>query len=586
MAAPSEVDRPSPSAAWLPGVALVRGYQRAWLPKDVVAGLVLSALLVPQGMAYAELAGLPPITGLYTSILCLLAYAAFGPSRVLVLGPDSSLGPMIAATLAPLLVAGGDPARAVALASVLAVMVGLIMFFAGVARFGFVADLLSKPTQVGYLNGLAVTIIVGQLPKLLGFSVDGDGLVAEARAFVSGVADGKTVPAAAAIGLGSLLGILLLQRLAPKVPSVLAVVVLASLVVNVLDLQDGVDTIGVLPRGFPPFTIPRAGWADLPPLFLGALAISVVALADTMSTASSFAARLGEPVQGDREMIGIGAANVAAGLFQGFPLSTSASRTAVAHQAGARSQFTGVVGAATITLILLFIPGLMQYVPQATLGAVVTAAALSLTDVPATRRLWQHRRTEFTLSVIAFLGVALLGVLPGIALAILMSILNVFRRVWWPHHAELGRVDGLSGLHDSASYPGAQVVPGLVVLRFDAPLIFANARTFAEKVRTLVAERPDLTWVVVAAEPVTDVDTTAADMLAELDAWLDARDVSLVFAEMKDPVRAKLERYELTRTFPSDHFFPTVEEAVARFMTVTGAHWQAPAPPSAQEQRQ
>ena len=568
---------PSRWRAYVPGLALIRSYQRKWLPKDIVAGLVLSALLVPQGMAYADLAGLPPVTGLYTSILCLLGYAIFGPSRVLVLGPDSSLGPMIAATILPLMLANGDPARAVALASLLAVLVGVVMVVAGLAKFGFVADLLSKPTQIGYMNGLALTIIVGQLHKLLGFSVDADGLVAEARAFVSGLVQGDANTTAALLGVGSLAGILLVNRLLPKVPSVLVVVVLAAIVVNAFDLEShGVDTIGVLPQGFPPFTLPRVGWSDVPPLFLGALAIAVVALADTMSTASAFAARRGEQVRGNQEMIGIGAANIAAGFFQGFPVSTSGSRTAVAEQAGSRSQVTGVVGAAVITLVLVFATSLMQYVPQPTLGAIVIAAALSLADIAGTRRLWRQRRMEFALSIIALLGVALLGVLPGILIAVILSILNVFRRAWWPHHAELGRVEGIAGLHDTERFPAAELLPGLVVYRFDAPLIFANARMFGEALRKIAEEHPDLRWIVVAAEPITDVDTTAADMLQELDVWLNDRGVSLVFAEMKDPVREKIERYQLTRTINPEHFYRTLDEAVAQYVRQTGATWQSP----------
>ena len=559
--------------ASVPGTAALKGYQRGWLVKDVIAGLVLSALLVPQGMAYAELAGLPPITGLYTSILCLLGYAVFGPSRILVLGPDSSLGPMIAATIAPLALAGGDPARAVALASLLGVIVGVLMTAAGLAKFGFVADLLSKPTQIGYMNGLALTIVIGQLPKLLGFSVDADGLIKEAKGFVTGVADGEVNGTAATIGLASLVGILVLQRLLPRVPAVLVAVVLASVAVSAWSLEaHGVDTIGVLPSGFPPFTIPTAHWDDLPPLVLGALGISLVALADTMSTASSFAARRGEGVRGNQEMVGIGAANIAAGFFQGFPVSTSGSRTAVAEQSGSKSQLTGVVGAVTITLILVLAPWLMQYVPQPTLGAVVIAAALSLADLAGTRRLWQQRRMEFGLSVLAFLGVALLGVLPGILVAVALSILNVFRRVWWPHQAILGQVPAIPGLHDTGEYPDARLSPGLVVFRFDAPLIFANARTFDERVRSLLADQPDLRWVLVAAEPITDVDTTAADMLEQLDAWLNERGVSLVFAELKDPVRAKIERYELTRTIDPDHFYPTLEAAIAAFLASAGPH--------------
>jgi MFS superfamily sulfate permease-like transporter len=273
-------------------------------------------------------------------------------------------------------------------------------------------------------------------------------------------------------------------------------------------------------------------------------------------------------------MVGIGAANIAAGLFQGFPVSTSGSRTAVAEQAGSRSQVTGVVGAVVITLVLVFIPSLMQYVPQPTLGAIVIAAALSLADVAGTRRLWQQRRMEFGLSMIAFLGVALLGVLPGILVAVALSILNVFRRMWWPHQAELGRVEGIGGLHDTANYPDAELLPGLVVYRFDAPLIFANSRIFGDEVRAMVEERPDLKWIVIAAEPITDVDTTASDMLQELDAWLNERHVSLVFAELKDPVRAKIERYELTRTIDPAHFFPTLDAAVAEFVRETGATWR------------
>jgi high affinity sulfate transporter 1 len=556
---------------YVPGIAALRGYRRGWLVRDVVAGLVLSALLVPQGMAYAELAGLPAITGLYTSIMCLLGYAVFGPSRVLVLGPDSSLGPMIAATIAPLVLAEGDPARAVGLASMLAVIVGVLMTLAGLARFGFIADLLSKPTQIGYMNGLALTIVVGQLPKLVGFSVDAEGLIGEFKGFVSGVADGEVNGTAAVIGLVSLVGIVVLQRLLPRVPAVLVAVVGASVAVNAWDLEaHGVDTIGRLPSGFPPFTLPSAQWGEVPALLVGALGIALVALADTMSTASSFAARRGDSVHGNQEMVGIGAANIAAGFFQGFPVSTSGSRTAVAEQSGSKSQLTGVVGAATIALILILAPWLMQYVPQPTLGAVVIAAALSLADLAGTRRLWHQRRTEFGLSVLAFLGVALLGVLPGILIAVALSILNVFRRLWWPHQTTLGQVESIPGLHDIDQYPHARQLPGLIVFRFDAPLIFANARTFDEQIRELVTTRTDLRWVLVAAEPITDVDTTAADMLEQLDAWLNDRGISLVFAELKDPVRAKVQRYELTRTIDPTHFYPTLEAAITAFTEHSG----------------
>ncbi|MEU4691487.1 sulfate permease [Actinoplanes sp. NPDC023714] len=558
------------AADWVPGLRAVAEYRPAWLPKDVVAGIVLTTLLVPQGMAYAELAGLPAITGLYTTILCLLAYAVFGPSRVLVLGPDSSLGPMIAAVIIPIVASDGDPAKAVALASMLGLLVGLFMTAAGALKLGFIADLLSHPTQLGYVNGLALTILIGQLPKLFGFSVDGDGLIEEATAFARGVVNGETVPAALAIGVAGLLVILLLRRFLPKVPGILIAVLGGILAVTFLGLSDdGVDVVGPLPQGFPPFTIPHIDWSDLGLLAAGALGITLVSVTDTISTASAFAERTGQEVRGNQEMIGIGAANIAAGFFQGFPVSTSGSRTAVAFTAGARSQLTGVIGAGAITLLLVLAPGLLKNLPQPMLAAVVIAASISLADVPGMRRLWRQRRTEFSLAIAAFLGVALLGVLPGIAVAVGLSVLNVFRRVWWPYRAVLGRAEGVDGYHDTREYPRAELIPGLVMFRFDAPLIFANARTFREEVRHLAHADPPPRWILVAAEPITDVDTTAADMLEDLDEELNAAGISLVFAEMKNPVREKINRYGLTRTIDPEHFYPTVEEAVAAYRSIS-----------------
>ena len=559
---------------WLPGLAAVRSYRREWLAKDIIAGVVLTTLLVPQGMAYAELAGLPPITGLYTSILCLLGYAVFGPSRILVLGPDSSLGPMIAATILPLAGADGDPKRAIALASLLALMVAAIMILGAVAKLGFIADLISKPTMIGYMNGLALTILVGQLPKLFGFKISAEGLIHEVTGFVKGLAHGEAVAAAAVVGIAGIVLILVLQRWLPKVPAVLIMVVAAIAATSVFSLADhGVSLVGVLPKGFPPLTIPHVRLADLGPLFAGALGIAVVSLADTISTASAFAARTGQEVRGNGEMIGIGAANLAAGLFQGFPVSTSGSRTAVAERSGAKTQLTGVTGAALIILMIVLIPGLFRNLPQPALAAVVITASLSLADIPGTMRLWRQRKTEFALSVTAFLGVALLGVLPGIAIAVALSILNVFRRAWRPYDTELGRAEGLDGYQDLRTHPQAQQLPGLVIYRFGAPLFFANAKTFRDEVRRLADSEPKPTWIVIAAEPVTDVDTTASDVLEDLDEALNAEGISLVFAELKDPVRDKIERYGLTRTINPRHFFPTLESAAAAFRQQTSAEW-------------
>ncbi|GAA1209263.1 sulfate permease [Pseudonocardia alaniniphila] len=564
-------------STFAPGLATLFSYEARWLPKDVVAGLVLTALLVPQGMAYAELAGLPAITGLYTSILCLLGYALFGPSRILVLGPDSALGPMIAATVLPLVGANGDPARAVALASALALMTGTITVLAGIGKLGFVADLISKPTMIGYMNGLALTILVGQLPKIFGFSVDAESFLGEIAAFVGGVSGGEMVPAALAIGAGGLILILVLQRVAPRIPGVLVVVVLSITAAGVFGLAArGVALVGVLPQGFPPLTVPHVALSDIALLVGGAFGIALVSLADTISTSTAFAARAGRTVDGNREMTGIGVANIAAGLFQGFPVSTSGSRTAVAEQAGAKTQVTGLVGAGAITLILLLAPGLLRNLPQPTLAAVVIAASLSLSDIPGTLRLFRLRRTEFYLSIAAFAGVVAFGVLLGILVAVALSIGNVFRRAWWPYQATLGRVPGIAGYHDISSYPHAEQLTGCRIFRFDAPVFFANARTFREQLTGIARSDPHPKWIIVAAEPITDVDVTAADMLRDLDGTLDAGGTTLVFAEMKDPVRRKLDRYGLIPAIGPSHFFPTLDDAVEAFRRDTGAEWVSP----------
>ena len=359
----------------------------------------------------------------------------------------------------------------------------------------------------------------------------------------------------------------------------LVAVVLTIAAVNLFDLQDrGVAVVGPMPEGVPPFTVPTVPLEDLWLLVVGALGIALVSLTDTISTASVFAARTGAEVDGDREMIGVGAANIAAGFFQGFPVSTSGSRTAVAAENGSKSQVTGLVGAAAILLLLLFAPGLLRDLPQPALAAVVIAASMSLADIAGLRRLRRQRTSDFLLALAAFLGVAFLGVLPGIAIAVGLSIMNVFRRAWRPHQAVLGRVEGMAGYHDSRFTPTTHHLPGLVIYRFDAPLFFANARTFRDQVRHLAMTKPRPQWIVVAAEPITDVDTTAADILEDLDLELNADGISLVFAELKTPVHQKIERYELTDTINPT----TSSRRSGRRSTLTastGAQWtEGPGP--------
>ena len=364
---------------WVPGLRTLREYRRAWLVSDLVAGLVLTALLVPVGMGYAQAAGLPPITGLYATIVPLVVYAVLGPSRVMVLGPDSSLAAVIAAVILPL--GGDDPETAVALAGALAVLTGLVILVAGVARLGFVTELLSRPVQLGYLYGIAVTILVGQLPRLCGFSIEGRGLLTEARDVVRGVADGRVNRAALAVGLTGIVVILVLRRLWPKVPGVMVAVVVGIAAVALLDLEaEGVQVVGVLPGGLPTPALPSFDPAALGALFSGALGIALVAVADTTVLSQSLAAQRDETVDPNQELRALGAANLAAGLFQGFAISSSSSRTPVAVAAGARSQLTPLVGAVTIALLLVLAPGALRDLPLPMLAAIVITAAIGLIE--------------------------------------------------------------------------------------------------------------------------------------------------------------------------------------------------------------
>jgi high affinity sulfate transporter 1 len=558
---------------WLPGLRTLRAYHRSWLPRDLVAGLVLTALLVPAGMGYAEASGLPAIYGLYATIVPLVVYAIVGPSRILVLGPDSSLAPLIAAAILPL---AAGPEEAVALAGMLAILSGLLCVLAAVARLGFITDLLSKPVRYGYMNGIALTVLLSQVPKLFGFSIDAEGVIPEIRAFASGVADGQTNRVALLIGVAGLAVILACKRWWPRIPGVLVAVVGATAAVGVFGLAERYDlsVVGPLPKGLPSFQVPSVAAADFDALVAGAIGIALVSFADTSVLSRTFAIRGGYRVDPNQELIGLGAANVAAGFFQGFSVSSSSSRTPVAEAAGARSQLTGVVGATAIALMLLFFPNVVANLPDSALAAVVISAALGLIEYAGVRKLYRMRRTEFFLSIACFLGVAVLGVIEGIFIAVGLALLDFVRRAWRPYDAVLGRVDDLKGYHDVSRYPEARRIPGLVLFRWDAPLFFANAEVFAERVRQGVASSPTpVRWVVVAAEPVTDLDTTAADVLRQLDDELTAEGVDVRFAEMKDPVLDKLKRYGLFERFGADHFYPTVGTAVDAYVKASGVDW-------------
>jgi high affinity sulfate transporter 1 len=557
---------------WLPGLRVLRDYRAEWLTRDLFAGLALTTMLVPVGIAYAEASGVPGIYGLYATIVPLLAYALFGPSRILVLGPDSALAAVILAVVLPL--SAGDPERAVALAGAMALVSGIVCIAAGLARLGFITELLSKPIRYGYMNGIALTVLLSQIPKLLGLSVEAEGPLRQIIEIGQQVLAGNTHFMTFAIGGGTLVLILLLKRF-PRVPGILIAVVVATVAVALFGAEDGgVSVIGVLPEGLPRPAVPLIGFDDIEAVVVGGIAVALVSFADTSVLSRTYAARLRTPVDPNQEMVGLGVANLAAGFFQGFPISSSSSRTPVAEAAGAKTQLTGVVGALAIAVLLLAAPDLFQYLPNTALAAVVIASAIGLIEISDLRRIYRIQRWEFWLAVACFAGVAVLGAIPGIALAVVIAVIEFLWDGWRPHSAILGRVEGVKGYHDLTRYPNAEQIPGLVLFRWDAPLFFANAELFQERVLDAVASSPTpVRTVVVAAEPVTSVDVTAADILAELDDTLRAADIALHFAEMKDPVKDKLKRFGLFKRFGDDGFHATIGEAVRVYRTTHSVEW-------------
>jgi high affinity sulfate transporter 1 len=556
---------------WVPGLHTLRHYEASWLRHDIVAGLVMTTMLVPVGIAYAEASGLPGITGLYATIVPLLAYALFGPSRILVLGPDSALAAVILAVVLPL--SGGDPERALDVGGTMAVVSGVVCIAVGLSRLGFITELLSKPIRYGYMNGIAVTIILSQTPKLLGFSASADGPLRQLWAIGDKVSAGSTNATALAVG-GSALALILVLKRVPRIPGMLVAVTAATIVVAVFDLASraGISVLGPLPQGLPLPRLPLVPIDSLTSILTGGLAVALVAFADTSVLSRTYAARLRTPVDPNQEMVGLGVANVAAGLFQGFPISSSSSRTPVAEAAGAKTQLTGVVGAIAIAVLLLFAPALLQDLPNTALAAIVIASAIGLIEVKDLRRIYRMQPWEFWLSMTCFAGVAVFGAIAGIVLAIVIAVIEFLWDGWRPHSAVLGEVGHVRGYHDITRYPEARLIPGLVMFRWDAPLFFANAEFFNERVLAAVASSPTpVRWLVVAAEPVTSIDVTSADSLCDLDDSLRDAGVRMCFAEMKSPVMEKLKRFGLMSRFDESAFFATIDEAVGEFLASSPA---------------
>lgn len=559
-------------AKWMPGLTVIRRYQARWLKDDIIAGLVLVTILVPVGIAYSVAAGLPPVYGLYATIIPLFAYALFGPSRIMVLGPDSALAAVIFAVVVPL--SAGSPDKAVALAGVMAIAAGLTCLAAGFARLGFITDLLSKPIRYGYMNGIALVVIVSQLPLLFGFTVDGGATPAKAWAFLQALANGQTQLWALLLG-GLSLALILLLRNQRRISGILLAVVAATFYVGWQNLaQNGVAVLGSLPQGFPSFAFPLIPASELFQVAIGGVVAALLAVSETSVLSRAYATKTGEKVSANKEMVGLGMANLAAGFFQGFPISSSASRTPVAQAAGARTQFANVVGALMVMVLLVYAPHLLHNLPDAVLAAVVVASMIGLMEVRSVCRIYRMRPAEFWLSLGCSAGIVVLGPVEGIGVAVAVALASFLWESWRPYSAILARVDNLKGYHDLSRYPQGKRIPGLVLFRWDAPLFFANAELFQERALAAVRASPThVRWLVVAAEPVTGIDVTAADMLHDLDDWLAQEGIDLVFAEMKDPVKDQIKRFGLFKKVGEGHFFPTVGQAVSSYLKTYNVPW-------------
>ena len=550
-------------AAHLPLVRMLRGYERGFLQYDGVAGLVLATMLIPQGMAYAELTGLPAITGIYTTIAALVAYSIFGPNRRLVLGPDSSLAPVIAVIVLPL--AAGDAMLAVTLASALSIIAGLVCLAAGYLRVGVVTELMSKPIRIGYLNGIAVVVFISQLPKALGFSVDADTTVETLLETLRHLSD--TIPASVYVSVGTVLVIVGLRRVSPIVPGVVIAAAASIAAVAWLDLTStGLQVVGDIPAGLPPFTITSVVWGVIPSLFTGALAVALVSFAATGALSTATALKSGVRVDPNSEIKALGTANILSGVFQGFPTSGSSSRTAIAMAVGAQTQLTGIIAAGGVILVMLLVPGVVAEMPSPTLAAIVITASFTLFDWKATKWLFRARTSEFVMLMGAFLGVVLIGILQGIAVAVILSLANFLRKEIRPHSTELGKIAGVPGYHDRKRHPEAEPVDGILMVRFDAPLFFANAPSFGRRLQQMLRTAGrDIDLVLLVGNAVTDIDTTGAEILGDVLDDLDSRGIEFAFAGLKGPVKDRLRAYGVYDRVGDEQFYPNTISAVARY---------------------
>lgn len=553
-----------PVAKYLPGVDLARSYERRWLRRDLIAGLTVGAMLVPQAMAYANLAGLPAVSGLYAAVLPMFVYALLGSSRQLMVGPESTTAIMTAAAVAPL--AAGDPALYAVLAAAAAVIVGIICFAAGLARLGFLADVFSLPTLVGYLTGVGFLMVGGQLEELSGVPVEGDSFVAQAWSFLTDLdqIDWTTF----LVGLGTLAFLIVLRVKVPRAPGALIAILMSTAIAVVLGLEaDGIILVGEIPSGFSGLSLPDVDPSVFADLFPAAAAIAIIAYTDNILTARSFAAKGGYRVDDNQELIALGAVNLTSGLSQGFPISSSGSRTAVGDGVGSRTQAAGAFAALVVILTLLLFRPVLENFPEAALAAIIIDAGLRLIDVGAFRRLARYRRSEAVLAVLTTAGVLTFGLLTGVVIAVILSLLVALGRAATPNTAVLGTVPGIDGYHNVERYPKAETVPGLIIYRWDAPLSFLNATYFRRQARDLVTDADDpIRWVLVDAEAISDIDSTGIQSLSQLCDFMEEAGVTLAFSRLRSRERLRLGEAGLEERIGKEYFFATTRTAVEAYL--------------------
>lgn len=558
------------SVSLLPGLRRLRAYQPSWLRGDVLAGVTVAAYLVPQCMAYGELAGVAPIAGLWAILPAMLLYALIGSSPQLSVGPESTTAVMTAAAIAP--IAAGDPLAYASFASLLAVLVGVVCVLGAWARLGFLAELLSKPILVGYMAGVAVIMISGQIGKISGLELEAKSLAGELLE-VARRSNEIHVPTVM-LALGVLAFLLLIQRRFPTAPGPLLAVLLAVAAVSLFQLdQAGVAVIGEIPAGLPSVALPSAiAPGTFKTLLTAAAGIALVGYSDNVLTARAFAARGGYRIDANQELLALGAVNLGTGLMQGFPVSSSGSRTAISASLGSRSQLFSLVAFVVVLAVLLFLRPLLALFPQAALGAIVIYAALRLIDIGELKRLRHFERSEFRLALITCAGVLFTDILMGVGLAVALSVMDLFARLVRPHDAVLGQVPRLGGLHDVDDWQGASTIPGLMLYRYDAPLCFANAEDFRRRaLAAIAAEATPLRWFVLNAEAIVEIDITAADVLQDFQRELTAIGIVFAMARTKQDLYQQLSRTGFVDLVGPERFYPTLPEAIAAFRGEVGA---------------